>query len=122
MVSAAVYTGLKQPFQLRVQLDLKSDLTFKVSHRTGFAIRNICNYFNIQPWELKSKSRVKHLVTARIITCHWLRHNTHFSLKKIGQIIGNRDHSTVIYNLEIYKDLLKFDKDFQKIVRNIKIT
>ena len=54
-------------------------------------------YYSFTVEELMSKSRNRTLVTARQITMYLLRELTEMSLPKIGQALGGRDHTTVIY-------------------------
>ena len=44
-----------------------------------------------------SPSRTRTLVTARQIAMYLLRELTEMSLPKIGQVLGGRDHTTVIH-------------------------
>lgn len=55
------------------------------------------SYFNVTVEDLQSKSRNRTLVTARQIAMYLLRELTNMSLPKIGQELGGRDHTTVIY-------------------------
>ncbi len=61
-----------------------------ILHATG-------EYFNLTMDELTSKSRTRTLVTARQIAMYLLRELTEMSLPKIGQVLGGRDHTTVIH-------------------------
>ncbi|MEE1621497.1 chromosomal replication initiator protein DnaA [Zafaria sp. Z1313] len=60
-------------------------------------IAQTADYFNLSIEELNSKSRTRTLVTARQIAMYLLRELTDMSLPKIGQILGGRDHTTVIH-------------------------
>ena len=51
------------------------------------------------------------------IYCYKLRNESHFKLKKIGNII-NRDHSTVVYHIERYKAFMQIDKSFRQTSEN----
>ncbi|MDQ4503917.1 chromosomal replication initiator protein DnaA [Sinomonas sp. ASV322] len=54
-------------------------------------------YFKLSIEELNSKSRTRTLVTARQIAMYLCRELTDMSLPKIGQVLGGRDHTTVIH-------------------------
>lgn len=54
-------------------------------------------YFKLTIDELNSKSRTRTLVTARQIAMYLCRELTDMSLPKIGQVLGGRDHTTVIH-------------------------
>jgi chromosomal replication initiation ATPase DnaA len=62
-------------------------------------IASVCNRFGITDEQLKSKSRLSVLVTARIIIAKRLRKEG-LSLPSIGMILGNRDHTSICYYLD----------------------
>ncbi len=55
----------------------------------SFKIRDLCG-----------KSRQKELVNARHVAMYLLRKDLNLPLMKIGELLGNRDHSTVIHAIE----------------------
>ncbi len=59
-------------------------------------------------------SRIKALSDARHSSMRLIKDHTKLSLKAIGKILGNRDHSTVIHGLEKIEDRLFADKEFSK--------
>lgn len=113
------YPGLPNNYKKVFQLAIKEHFESDPSHRIGMAIAKVCNHFDISSATLKSKSRKKELVWARCIVMHYLRNNTALSLQKIGSMMGGRDHATIIYQLEQYDGLLKYDKPFQHIIKTI---
>ena len=54
-------------------------------------------YFDVTIDDLRSKSRSRTLVNARQIAMYLLRELTDMSLPRIGQELGDRDHTTVMY-------------------------
>lgn len=54
-------------------------------------------YFDVTIEDLRSKSRSRTLVNARQIAMYLLRELTEMSLPRIGQELGDRDHTTVMY-------------------------
>ena len=60
-------------------------------------LNSTAEYYGFTVEELMSKSRNRTLVTARQIAMYLLRELTEMSLPKIGQALGGRDHTTVIY-------------------------
>ena len=63
-------------------------------------------YYNFTVDDLVSKSRNRTLVTARQIAMYLLRELTEMSLPKIGQALGGRDHTTVIYAERKIRELM----------------
>jgi len=60
-------------------------------------IQRVARYFNTSPEALTGPSRVKPIAEARHIAMYLLREDAQLSLKTIGHLLGNRDHSTVIH-------------------------
>jgi chromosomal replication initiator protein len=60
-------------------------------------LHETAGYFKLTVEELNSKSRTRTLVTARQIAMYLCRELTDMSLPKIGQVLGGRDHTTVIH-------------------------
>ncbi|GAA3281944.1 chromosomal replication initiator protein DnaA [Nesterenkonia halobia] len=63
-------------------------------------------YYSFTVDDLMSKSRNRTLVTARQIAMYLLRELTEMSLPKIGQALGGRDHTTVIYAERKIRELM----------------
>ncbi|HHT21259.1 MAG TPA: chromosomal replication initiator protein DnaA [Tissierellia bacterium] len=57
----------------------------------------ICNYFDVTEKELDSPKRTKRIAYPRQVAMYLIREYTDLSLPKIGEIFGNRDHSTVVH-------------------------
>lgn len=121
MMNLLAYPGLPNNYKKVFKLAIKEHFEADPNHRISMAIAKVCNHFDISSATLKSKSRKKELVWARCIVIHYLRNNTALTLKKIGSMMGGRDHTTVIYQLEQYDDLLKYDRPFKRTVNSIDI-
>lgn len=63
-------------------------------------IKAVCGYFKIDPGLITSKSRKANLVSARQTLMYLLRRRSNLALDEIGDLLGGRDHSTVIYGVE----------------------
>ena len=60
-------------------------------------INAVSSYYKITPDEIYGNSRTAAIAMARQIAMYICREMTNLSLPKIGQIFGNRDHTTVMY-------------------------
>ena len=69
--------------------------------------------------EMKGKKRIQHIADARHITMYILRKKTAHSLKRIGQIMGCRDHSTVLHGINKIQDYLCYEKAVKDTVGEI---
>ncbi|WP_414712987.1 helix-turn-helix domain-containing protein [Sphingobacterium sp. UBA6645] len=82
-------------------------------------VYTVCELLNVTQGEIASKSRLRKLSVARCLISYFLRRDTSMSLLEIGQVFGGRDHSTVIYQINQYKDLYATDKHFRSLADKI---
>ncbi|CAL4858314.1 chromosomal replication initiator protein DnaA [Microbacterium sp. MM2322] len=64
-------------------------------------------YFRLTMDDLYGSSRSQSVATARQIAMYLCRERTSLSLPKIGQLFGNRDHTTVMYAYKKISELMK---------------
>lgn len=76
-------------------------------------VKIVCDYLMVNEQLVKSSSRVAILVKARYIISHFLKKKTSLTLKKIGEELGGRDHSTVINSLEAFSDRYQYERGFR---------
>ena len=65
------------------------------------------DYFKLTVDDLYGSSRSQAIATARQIAMYLCRELTNLSLPKIGQLFGNRDHTTVMYANKKISELMK---------------
>jgi chromosomal replication initiator protein len=70
-------------------------------------ITNTADYFKLTFDDLYGSSRSQAVATARQIAMYLCRELTNLSLPKIGQLFGNRDHTTVMYANKKISELMK---------------
>ena len=75
--------------------------------------------FNVKLEDFKAKKRTKSVAFPRQIAMYLSRELTDFSLPKIGEEFGGRDHTTVIHAHEKISNLLQSDEQFKKQVQEI---
>lgn len=79
-----------------------------------------CKKYDITREEFFSKSRKTEIVEPRQI-CHYLAYrSTNLSYAKIGKIIGNKDHATVLNSVRRVEALIYSDMFFAARVNFIK--
>jgi len=83
-------------------------------------IQKVCREFDVTREGLISPRRTKELVLPRQITMYLLRETAQLPLEKIGQLLGNRDHTTVLYGMEVIEKRLQNDLLLQNKVTSIK--
>lgn len=70
-------------------------------------ISHTADYFKLSMDDLYGASRSQAIATARQIAMYLCRELTNLSLPKIGQLFGNRDHTTVMYANKKISELMK---------------
>ncbi|WP_157154935.1 chromosomal replication initiator protein DnaA [Diaminobutyricimonas sp. LJ205] len=70
-------------------------------------INHTAAYFKLTVDDLYGSSRSQAVATARQIAMYLCREMTNLSLPKIGQLFGNRDHTTVMYANKKISELMK---------------
>ncbi|MEW9501185.1 chromosomal replication initiator protein DnaA [Jeotgalibacillus marinus] len=79
-------------------------------------------HFSIKLEDFKAKKRTKTIAFPRQIAMYLSREMTDFSLPKIGEEFGGRDHTTVIHAHEKISNLLEHDTSLKQEVKEIKTT
>ena len=57
----------------------------------------VCKYYRLELPILKSRQRTQDVALARQVAMYLLKEELHYSLPHIGEILGGRDHTTVLY-------------------------
>lgn len=81
--------------------------------------RIVGEHFNVKLEDFKAKKRTKSVAFPRQIAMYLSRELTDFSLPKIGEEFGGRDHTTVIHAHEKISKLLQSDSQFQKQIKEL---
>jgi len=100
----------KQPVDLAlVQTVLKDLITLDDDNVIAPVdiINHTAEYFKLSVDDLYGSSRSQQVATARQIAMYLCREMTNLSLPKIGQLFGNRDHTTVMYANKKITELMK---------------
>jgi len=106
MISAYVIPGLKY----REPKKLDSEMV----------IESVCEYFNIAHEVLKKKNRKRERVIARQMICFFARKYTTLTLCEVGNLVGGKDHTTVIHSVNTVNDFIHIkDGRFLKMIFDI---
>ncbi|GGH29840.1 chromosomal replication initiator protein DnaA [Paenibacillus segetis] len=81
--------------------------------------QKVGEYYNLKLEDFKARKRTKAIAFPRQIAMYLSRELTDFSLPKIGDAFGGRDHTTVIHAHEKIVQLLKVDPDLYKVINTI---
>jgi chromosomal replication initiator protein len=109
-ISPYVYVGIRPtdlPKNIKVKLKfLKRRYTIDI---IATAIKKVTK---ITYQQIGRKDRHRDVTEARKMYCYFIKQKMNLSLKEIGNSIG-RDHTTIIHNIEVFKDLYETDQDFK---------
>ncbi len=79
-------------------------------------MHEVCQFYNVTQKELKGARRLKTIVVPRQICMYMLRDITKMGLQSIGEILGKKDHTTVIHALQkIELEIKKNSRVFKEI-------
>ncbi|MCT4545075.1 MAG: chromosomal replication initiator protein DnaA [Vallitalea sp.] len=73
-----------------------------------FILEIVSEHYNLNPADIISKKRPREIAYPRQVVMYLSRTLTDMSLPKIGQVLGKRDHTTIIHGYD------KINKDIQK--------
>ncbi|OGH21405.1 MAG: chromosomal replication initiator protein DnaA [Candidatus Levybacteria bacterium RIFCSPLOWO2_01_FULL_38_13] len=108
------------PIDVLLDKILKGETQIEPSyHHPDEIIKNLCNFYRIKPTQIKSQKRSASLVRVRQIAMYLLRKELGLSLVEIGNILGGRDHTTIMYGVDKIENLLVgegFSDEIKKVV------
>ncbi len=114
MVSPYVFPGIKESELVTKNKKLKrkfiqpKDVLKIVSENFGVTVENVL-----------SRCRKKEVSEARHIYCKIMKAEFNYSLKSIGETIGNRDHTTVIHSIETVNDRCHTEEGYEEQLNSI---
>lgn len=73
----------------------------------------VCNHYKVTLQNVFSRSRKHSYVMVRQVSMYFATKYTKMPASRIGQLIGNRDHSTVIHSCSTVEKRMKVDKLFE---------
>jgi chromosomal replication initiator protein len=99
-------------------------LTDLVPQRNAFepahVVDVVATAFGITPEKLMGRDRTREVALPRQVVMYLLRQEANVSLPQIGEALGGRDHTTVIYACEKVADMLERDDRLRRQVLKIR--
>jgi len=80
----------------------------------------VSHFFGLNRDDLTGKSRGRHVVLPRQLAMYLLREDDSVSLSRIGQELGGRDHTTVMYACDKIADLIQEDEKVRRQVSQLR--
>jgi chromosomal replication initiator protein len=84
----------------------------KTQHNFHQTIENIAHYFSVSSKEILWDSRKKDISQIRQLSMYIAKKHFWWTLEKIGDFFGGKNHTTVIYAIEKCEKTLKTDTNF----------
>src|SRR3989338_6694931 len=104
--------------------DVRNYIKDNVKPRKTIAIKDVVrivsDFYNIKEGSIYEKTRHKEVIRPRQIIMYLLREDFNISYPSIGQKLGGRDHTTVIYSCEKIKTSIKADQSLLEEVGQIR--
>ncbi|MBI3109601.1 chromosomal replication initiator protein DnaA [Candidatus Daviesbacteria bacterium] len=90
----------------------------KIDHKK--ILDSICAFFNLSLKDLAGPKRQKELVLPRHLAMYILCEELNMTVEKIGQILGGRDHTTVMHGRDRIKQLVNSDREVQRLLIEVR--
>ena len=118
----AYSTVYKSDFSLDLLKDTINKLatTQKKTINIPYIQEIVCDYFGIQREQLLSKTRKREIALPRQLAMYFAKEYTNATFTKIGEEMGGKDHSTVMYACDTIRDVSKIDKELKKYIKDLK--
>ncbi|MCG3140841.1 MAG: Chromosomal replication initiator protein DnaA [Anaerolineae bacterium] len=113
-----------QLMQLPLSVDLAQTVLQDVLQQTPLSMDQVltavCEYYRVSVEEIKGRGRNKEVVTPRQMAMYLLREATGASLPQIGETLGGRDHTTVMYSVDKIAEEIEQDDQRRREMLAIK--
>lgn len=83
-------------------------------------VRHVAETYGVTVDRIMGRDRSKQVALPRQIAMYLLRQEANYSLPQIGEVLGGRDHTTVMYGCEKIAELLETDDHLRKQVVEIR--
>lgn len=80
----------------------------------------VASVFGVSTEKLLGRDRTREAALPRQVVMYLLRQEANVSLPQIGQVLGGRDHTTVIYACEKVADLMEKDESLRRQIIQIR--
>ncbi|MBI3760300.1 MAG: chromosomal replication initiator protein DnaA [Chloroflexi bacterium] len=113
VVAYADITG--QPLNVEVTTAALAD--FIPRHRTlspAQIVEGVAAFYNLPVGDLTGRERSKDVAFPRQVAMYLIRQETDASLPMIGDVLGGRDHTTIMYGCEKITDMIERDDSLRR--------
>lgn len=82
-------------------------------------MEKVCQHYGVSQQQVFSKSRKRDYVQVRQVSMYLAQKYTKMPASRIGQLIGGRDHSTVLHSCSTVEQRLKVEASFREELQSI---
>ncbi len=118
--AANIDGGVLTKEMVQKDLGLPSNSVKEIKVRPVKVISTVAKYFDYRNKDLLGSSRKADLVVARHIAMYLLRDSLGIQLAKVGEIMGGRDHTTVMHAVERMEAEVKENTDIRRKIMAVK--
>ena len=84
-----------------------------------YIVKAVSDYYRIDEKSMTSNTRKREIVQARHVAMYFAKQLTKTSLKRIGSMLGKKDHATVLYACRTVNNLMETDRRFKMQVEEL---
>lgn len=117
-------------FSIVYKCDIDMNLAQRIVHRAAkeekkksitidTIIDKVCDHYTVKRADIFTKSRKRAIVQVRQIAMFLAQQHTQLSISRIGTLVGNRDHATVLHSCKIVSGRMDVDTSFRNEVQEI---
>lgn len=92
----------------------------KRSANTNSILKAVSKYYSVKIPDIKGKKRTKDIVIPRQVAMYLIRDMTETPLMGIGEVLGGRDHTTIMHGIEKVEREMKGTGKIKQDVANVK--
>lgn len=116
--------GYAKLMNMPLSTDLANTVLQDILRHKPITVEHVLNvvaeYYRVDLADLTGRSRNKEIVVPRQVAMYLLREETDASLPQIGDLLGGRDHTTVMYAHDKITDQIEMDDTRRREILTIK--
>ena len=94
-------------------------IPFAVSKQEAF--NSVCKVFELTPIQLRSRSRLRHIIEAKASLCYILHKKQGLSSTAVGEYL-KLNHATVLHHCKNVANWIEVDENFNNKFKQLRIT
>jgi len=117
MINPYVFPGLKISLLEKEKFPFLNFENIEVTREEIFDV--VCKECSVTKEQIVSESRKRTIVDARKMVCAAIKIKHRTTLTEIGELLGNRDHTSIRHLLLKFKDHCSNDDEFRRRAKSV---